>query len=174
MILTGKPTNSEKTCPSATLSTTNPTWIDRGVNPGLRGKRSVTIRLSHSTAAQGSLRGGSGSLPGQSVWDLWWAKCHLDRLFSEFFGFLVSILLLRGSLCSYMMWGMNNMPVGDCGSLRQSHPIGMNMNIMNLIFCIASKGKPSSTDRYGVNGGSKEPISRTFVCGEHKITDMKK
>jgi hypothetical protein len=65
------------------------------------------------------------------------------------------------------------MPVGDCGSLRQYHPIGMNMNIMNLTFCIASKGKPS-TDRYAVNGGSKEPISRTFVCGGHKITDRKK
>jgi hypothetical protein len=24
-----------KTCPSATLSTTNPTWIDMGANPGL-------------------------------------------------------------------------------------------------------------------------------------------
>jgi hypothetical protein len=28
-----------KTCPSATLSTTNPTWIDPGANPGLRGER---------------------------------------------------------------------------------------------------------------------------------------
>jgi hypothetical protein len=25
-----------KTCPSATFSTTNPTWIDMGANPGLR------------------------------------------------------------------------------------------------------------------------------------------
>jgi hypothetical protein len=30
-----------KTCPSATLSTTNPTWTDPGSNPGLR--------LSHGT-----------------------------------------------------------------------------------------------------------------------------
>jgi hypothetical protein len=31
-----------KTCPSATLSTTNPTWTEPGSNPGLR--------LSHGTA----------------------------------------------------------------------------------------------------------------------------
>jgi hypothetical protein len=33
----------EKTCPSATLSTTNPTWTDSGSNP-------ATNRLSHGTA----------------------------------------------------------------------------------------------------------------------------
>jgi hypothetical protein len=36
--------------PSATLSTTNPTWIDPGANPGLRGERPVTNGLSHGTA----------------------------------------------------------------------------------------------------------------------------
>jgi hypothetical protein len=39
-----------KTCPSATLSTTNPTWTDPGSNPGLRGDRPATNRLSHGTA----------------------------------------------------------------------------------------------------------------------------
>jgi hypothetical protein len=34
-----------KTCPSATLSTTNPTWIDPGANPGLRGERPATKRF---------------------------------------------------------------------------------------------------------------------------------
>jgi hypothetical protein len=38
------------TCPSATLSTTNPTWTDPGSNPGLRGKRPATNRLSRGTA----------------------------------------------------------------------------------------------------------------------------
>jgi hypothetical protein len=33
----GKPKYSEKTCPDATLSTTNPTWPDPGLNPGRRG-----------------------------------------------------------------------------------------------------------------------------------------
>jgi hypothetical protein len=46
----GKLKNSEKTCPSATLSTTNPTWIDPGANPGLRSERPVTNDLSHGTA----------------------------------------------------------------------------------------------------------------------------
>jgi hypothetical protein len=31
-------------------ATTNPTWIDPGANPGLRGERSATNRLSHGTA----------------------------------------------------------------------------------------------------------------------------
>jgi hypothetical protein len=39
-----------KTCPNATLSTTNPTWIRPGWNPGLRGERPATNRLSHGTA----------------------------------------------------------------------------------------------------------------------------
>jgi hypothetical protein len=39
-----------KTCPSATLSTTNPTWTDTGSNPGLRGERPAANRLSHGTA----------------------------------------------------------------------------------------------------------------------------
>jgi hypothetical protein len=36
--------------PSATLSTTNPTWIDPGANPVLRGEKPATNRLSHGTA----------------------------------------------------------------------------------------------------------------------------
>jgi hypothetical protein len=39
-----------KTCPSVTLSTTNPTWTDPGSNPGLRGERPATNRISHGTA----------------------------------------------------------------------------------------------------------------------------
>jgi hypothetical protein len=39
-----------KTCPSATLSTTNPTRIDLGANPGLRCERPATNDLSHGTA----------------------------------------------------------------------------------------------------------------------------
>jgi hypothetical protein len=44
-----KPSTWGKTCPSATLSTTNPTWTDPGSNPGLRGGRPATNRLSHGT-----------------------------------------------------------------------------------------------------------------------------
>jgi hypothetical protein len=38
--------NSEKTCHSATLSTTNPTWTD----PGLHSERLATNCLSYGTA----------------------------------------------------------------------------------------------------------------------------
>jgi hypothetical protein len=39
-----------KTCPSATLSTTNLTWTDPGSNPGLRSGMPAANRLSHGTA----------------------------------------------------------------------------------------------------------------------------
>jgi hypothetical protein len=37
-----------KTCPSVTLFTTNPTWIDPGAKPDLRGERPATNRLNLS------------------------------------------------------------------------------------------------------------------------------
>jgi hypothetical protein len=46
----GKPKYSEKTCPSTSLSTTNPTWPDPGSNPGRRGGMSATNRLSYGAA----------------------------------------------------------------------------------------------------------------------------
>jgi hypothetical protein len=39
-----------KTCYNASLSTTNPTWTDPGVNLGLHGERQATNRLSHGKA----------------------------------------------------------------------------------------------------------------------------
>jgi hypothetical protein len=48
--LAGKPKYSEKTCPSATLSTTHPTWPDPGSNPGRRGGKPATNLLSYGTA----------------------------------------------------------------------------------------------------------------------------
>jgi hypothetical protein len=49
MILTGENRRTRrKTCPSAGLSTTHPTWIDPGENPGLDGERPVTNRLNHA------------------------------------------------------------------------------------------------------------------------------
>jgi hypothetical protein len=40
----------KKTCPSVTFSTTNPTWTEPGSNPGFRGERPATNRLSHGSA----------------------------------------------------------------------------------------------------------------------------
>jgi hypothetical protein len=49
-ILTGgNQRTRRKACPSATLSTTNPIWIDPDANPGLRGERPATNDLSHGT-----------------------------------------------------------------------------------------------------------------------------
>jgi hypothetical protein len=51
MKLTGENQSTRgKTCPSATLFTTNPTWTDPGSNPGLRGGRPAANRLIHGTA----------------------------------------------------------------------------------------------------------------------------
>jgi hypothetical protein len=43
----GKSKISEKTCPSAILSTTNPTRLDPGLNPGRRGGKPATNRLNY-------------------------------------------------------------------------------------------------------------------------------
>jgi hypothetical protein len=43
----GNRNTRRKTCPSATLSTTNPTWPDPGSNPGCRGEKPATNRLSY-------------------------------------------------------------------------------------------------------------------------------
>jgi hypothetical protein len=40
-----------ETCSSATLSITNPTWTDLGVNPGLHSERQVTDCLSRGMAS---------------------------------------------------------------------------------------------------------------------------
>jgi hypothetical protein len=46
----GKPKYSEKNCPGPTLSTTDPTWPDLGSNPGRRGGKPATNRLSYAKA----------------------------------------------------------------------------------------------------------------------------
>jgi uncharacterized membrane protein len=46
----GKPKYSDKTCPGATLFTTNPTWPDLGSNSSRRGEKLATNRLSYGTA----------------------------------------------------------------------------------------------------------------------------
>jgi hypothetical protein len=46
----GKPKYSEKICPRGTLFTTNPTWLDPVLNPGSRGGKPATNRLSYGAA----------------------------------------------------------------------------------------------------------------------------
>jgi hypothetical protein len=45
-----RPKYAEKTCPSASWLTTNPTWLDPGSNPGRGGGKLVTNRLNYGTA----------------------------------------------------------------------------------------------------------------------------
>jgi hypothetical protein len=68
MILTEeKPKNLEKnTHPSATLTTTNPTWTD----PHLRGERHVTNSLRHGTASVQNLLCTYIKVGGMQRWDL--------------------------------------------------------------------------------------------------------
>jgi hypothetical protein len=42
--------DASETCPSTTLSTTNPGWTDLGMNLRLRGQNSTTNRLSYGTS----------------------------------------------------------------------------------------------------------------------------
>jgi hypothetical protein len=47
----GKPNYSEKTCPSATLSTKCPTWLGLGSNPGRSGGKPASNRLNCGTTS---------------------------------------------------------------------------------------------------------------------------
>jgi hypothetical protein len=54
----------ERSCPSATLSTTNPTWPDPGSNPGRRGGKPATNRLSYGVALRIFFESYCPSTPG--------------------------------------------------------------------------------------------------------------
>jgi hypothetical protein len=62
-----KPKYSEKTCPDATLSTTNPTWPDSGLNPGRRGGKPATNRLSYGAAEQATYSNTGTLLAAQTL-----------------------------------------------------------------------------------------------------------
>jgi hypothetical protein len=47
----------------------------------------------------------AGFVSGQSMWDLWWTKWHWDRVFSEFFGFAVSMSFHRSFILIYHLRG---------------------------------------------------------------------
>jgi len=52
-----------------------------------------------------SHRWGLGSLPAQSMWDLWWKNWHWEWVFSRFFGITLSISFHRGSILTYYNLG---------------------------------------------------------------------
>jgi hypothetical protein len=75
----GKPKYWEKTCPSATLSTTYPTWPDPGLNLGRRGGKPATNRLSYGVARVSffSHCGGGGGVQAGPTWHVghWMTYC---------------------------------------------------------------------------------------------------
>jgi hypothetical protein len=87
----GKPKYSEKTRPSATLPTTNPTWQDPRSNQGRRGGKPATNRLSYvaannATYCSGKIRPSDGarlssfmthSAIGSYTRKLWEMLCRL-------------------------------------------------------------------------------------------------
>jgi hypothetical protein len=81
-----KPKYSEETCPSATLFTTNRTWPDLGSNPGRRGGKLATNRLSYGTAfIAPQFRTSAPALmqrPGKDLCTLWtpYAICHVTAM----------------------------------------------------------------------------------------------
>jgi hypothetical protein len=57
MVLTGANRSTRKiTCPSATLSITNPTYTDPVTNPGLHGESPETNHLSYTMASMYTLQ----------------------------------------------------------------------------------------------------------------------
>jgi hypothetical protein len=62
--------------------------------------RNLSWRPCHSSGGKSptSHRGGPGSIPGQSMWDLWWTKWHWDRFLPEYFGFPLSLSFHRCSI----------------------------------------------------------------------------
>jgi hypothetical protein len=72
-----KPKYSEKTCPSPTLSTTNPTWLDPVLNPGRRGGKPATNRLSYGAALLRPLTSGLDHWPSEQnecIYESNWAR----------------------------------------------------------------------------------------------------
>jgi hypothetical protein len=70
----GKPKYSGKTCPRATLSTTNSTWPDPGSNPGHCSGKLVTNRLSYGIAQGHTLL--KISSPGTLLYGNRWLPRH--------------------------------------------------------------------------------------------------
>jgi hypothetical protein len=66
----GKPKYLEKTCPSAILSTTNPTWPDRGSNPGRPRGKPATNRLNYGAALEDPLTRRQNPQAHLTVWDV--------------------------------------------------------------------------------------------------------
>jgi hypothetical protein len=57
-------------------------------------------------------RRGPDSVPGQSMWDLWWTKWQWEKLFSEYFGAFCQLPYIQCSL--FILILINLFPEGIC------------------------------------------------------------
>jgi hypothetical protein len=126
----GKPKFSEKTCPSATLSTTNPTWPDPGSNPSRRGGKPATNRLSygaaHSTQYDRSIKPRTHSffvaLPGDMRQNNVFLECpHRGKDFHAF--------VLKGLLCDTLRnvrcWDICRRGIPSVLKVRQIYSVAL-------------------------------------------------
>jgi hypothetical protein len=103
----GKPKYSEKSCPSATLSTTNPPWPDLGWNLDSRGGKPATNRLSYGTALTASLEKQLNKEISKSRWTIKGAvTTGTDRYYltSAAPGLLLLLLFGRSRVPVPMRW----------------------------------------------------------------------
>jgi hypothetical protein len=116
----GKPRYSEKTCPSATSSTTIPTWPDPGSNPGRRGGKPETNRLSYGAALLSYLLKGYVTL---SIFFLFLIPCHfiLLRIWVPLIRFPLSHVFVNvcGPLltCTPAFWVPTCLDISACTSI---------------------------------------------------------
>jgi hypothetical protein len=76
-------------------------WTDRVRNEEVLQTVKVERNIVHTIKRRKANwigRGGTSSNPDRSMWDLWWAKWHWDKFFSEYFGFPLSISFHRCSI----------------------------------------------------------------------------
>ena len=64
---------------------------------------SLSLQLCHGSRDQsrGFHHRVPCSLPGQSMWNLWWKKWEWDRFFSKYFGFPLSVSFCQCSILIY-------------------------------------------------------------------------
>jgi hypothetical protein len=83
----GKPKYSEKTYPSATLSTTNPTWSDLGLNLGHHSGKPVANHLSYDTTFMS-------------------VSFHLFLVYGQLFPFLLEFFPFYVCSCMRSLWSL--------------------------------------------------------------------
>jgi hypothetical protein len=117
IILTGENRRTRrKTCPTDTLSTTNPTWTDPGANCGLRGGRPATNHLSHGTAHVEVYVRRFFSVPVSSIFEhmelelfLHWLSLSKLRVKKSFIKLAhwQQVKMTRVSFCSLLLFGVH-------------------------------------------------------------------